>query len=346
MDLSDEAFAKASNIHSIAIRCPNWIGDAVMATPVFRQVRALFPQAKVTAVAHESIAQLLDGIDGIDEFLVFSRASSHKRHEEARVVKELKRRQIDLGILLTNSMSSAWMFWKARIRWRVGFCDILRWFLLNIPVTHAPFERHDVLTYAELLRPFGNVDENPTLQLKVREEELLTMHSRLQSLGRRADDRLLVINPGAAYGSAKCWPQQYFRTVAEALSQKQRVFCVFVGDSTSVAMIDEIISAMPQNVKSLAGATSVRDLMAVISLADCLLTNDSGPMHIAAALHRPLLAIFGSTNPTRTGPWGGGQVLYTHVPCSPCLLRKCPSDFRCMRSITPEQVVNTIEHLL
>jgi heptosyltransferase-2 len=134
--------------------------------------------------------------------------------------------------------------------------------------------------------------------------------------------------------------------VAQALGQNEKVFCVFVGNDNSVAMIDEIIAGTPRNVMSLAGATSLRNLMAVISIGDCILSNDSGPMHIAAALKRPLLAIFGSTNPQRTGPWECGKVLYKRVACSPCYLRECPIDFRCMRHITPKEVIHNIECII
>jgi heptosyltransferase-2 len=317
-----------------------------MATPVFRQVRQLFPNAKVTALAHEPIVQLLEGIEGIDEFLVFSREKGKKRQEEARIVKELRQRKVDLGLLLTNSLSSAWMFWKGKVRWRVWGGTCLRRFLMNIPVKINGGERHDVLTYGELLRPFGCIEKELELTLKVRIEEQKKMQKLLESLGRSPNEKLVVINPGAAYGSAKCWPKEYFRTVVDALSRSENVCCVFVGDGKSVAMIEEIITGMPRNVMSIAGVTSLRDLMAVISLGDCILTNDSGPMHIAAAFKRPLLAIFGSTNPKRTGPWGFGKVLYKHVACSPCYLRECPIDFRCMRRITPKEVLQNIEQIL
>ncbi len=335
-----------STIHSIVIRCPNWIGDAVMATPIFRQVKRIFPHASITAIAHEPIAELLDGVEGIDAFLVFSRAQDRKRQEEARIAKEIRHRTPDLGILLTTSLSSAWMLWKARVRWRVGLSAHMRRFLLNIPVKVENKELHDVVRYGEILRPFGGVQGELALQLKVTDDERQKMRRTLHDLGMRENERLVIINPGAAYGSAKCWPQEYFRAVAEQLAQRGGVFCIFIGDGKAVPMIDPIVSGIPHNVVSLAGMTSMRDLMAILSMGDCLLTNDSGPMHIAAAFQRPLLAIFGSTNPKRTGPWGCGNVLYKHVACSPCYLRECPIDFRCMRRITPEEVLGHIEQIL
>ncbi len=336
------------SIRSIVIRCPNWIGDAVMATPIFGQMRTLFPHAKVTALAHEPIAQLLEGIEGIDEFLVFSRRDGKKLTEQKRVARTLKERNIDLGILLTRSFSSAWMLWRGRVRWRVGFSDHFRRLLLNIPVSLPKEELHDVMLYEKLLHPFGAVEKQMELSLVIRQEEQEKMRLLLSSLGKKPEEKLIVINPGAAYGSAKCWPKESFRSVAQEL-QRTGFFCVFVGDEKSVPMINEIIqneNASENNLISLAGKTSLRELMAILSLADCVLSNDSGPMHIAAALKRPLVAIFGSTNPARTGPWGCGKVLYKHVACSPCYLRTCPIDFRCMHRITPEEVLSSIQEVM
>lgn len=337
---------EATSIRSVVIRCPNWIGDAVMATPIFRQVRRLFPAAAVTAIAHDPIAELLEGVAGIDEFLVFSRAKGRKRQEEARIAGEVRRRRVDLGILLTTSLSSAWMLWKARVRWRVGLCAHMRRFLLNIPVHGPSDECHDVERYSTILQPFGRADDDLSLSLTVTYEEQQKMARLLRSRGRRDDEQLVIINPGAAYGSAKCWPPDYFRAVAQSLGRTAGVFSVFIGDAKSAPMIDSIVNGVSPSVISCAGATSIRDLVALTSLGDCVLTNDSGPMHIAAAFNRPLVALFGSTSPKRTGPWKTGRVLYKHVACSPCYLRECPIDFRCMRRITPDDVVSEIQQLL
>lgn len=335
------------SVHSIVIRCPNWIGDAVMATPVFGHIRRQFPNAHVTAIAETTIAQLLEGIEGVDEWLVFSRSKETKRQEERRMAKELRTRKIDLGILLTRSLSSAWMMWRGGIRWRVGFSDHFRRFLLNIPLPLPKEEQHDVRSYLDLLRPFGSIDDSPSLSLSLKESEREAMRTVLQAYGWTPGKKFVVLNPGAAYGSAKCWPKEYFREVASRLSQEHGLFCVFVGDKKGATLIEDILShdggkALPSNVISLAGKTTVRDLMAVLALADCVVTNDSGPMHIAAAFKRPLVALFGSTNPNRTGPWGCGTVLYKHLPCSPCYLRTCPRDFACMRSIHPDEVIAAV----
>lgn len=335
------------SVHSIVIRCPNWIGDAVMATPVFSHIRRLFPNAHVIAIAETSIAQLLDGLDGIDEWLVFSRSKETKRQEERRMAKELRTRKVDLAILLTRSLSSAWMVWRGGVRWRVGFRDHFRRFLLNMSLPLPTEEQHDVHTYLELLRPFGAVDTSPSLALSLKESEKEAIRNVLQANGWNPEKKFVVLNPGAAYGSAKCWPKEYFHEVALRLSREHGLFCVFIGDKKGAVLIEDIMGlnggkALPTNVISLAGKTSLRDLMAVLALADCVVTNDSGPMHIAAAFKRPLVALFGSTNPYRTGPWGCGTVIYKHVSCSPCYRRTCPGNFACMRSIHPDEVVASV----
>jgi heptosyltransferase-2 len=329
-----------------------------MATPLLHQVRCLFPNAHITALAHEPIAELLEGITDVDEFLPFSRAKGRKLQEERRITRLLKNRHFDLGILLTQSFSSAWMFWKGRIRLRLGMCHHFRKWLLNIPVPKPQEEQHDVLSYSHLLSPFHAVLPLGDLSLSIKAEEQDRMRERLFHLGKEPHQKLIIINAGAAYGSAKCWPHEYFKTVACHMS-KEGHCCLFVGDAKLLPSLPELMPSSANSQKellgistsihnasgpiiSLVGQTSLRDLMAAFSIADCVVSNDSGPMHIAAAFKRPLVALFGSTNPYRTGPWKCGKVLYKQVACSPCYLRTCPIDFRCMRRIYPNEVIDAI----
>ena len=314
-----------------------------MATPVFNDIRKLFPNAHVVAIAESSIAQLLEGMAGVDEWLVFSRSKETKRQEERRMAKELRERKIDLAILLTRSWSSAWMVWRGKVAWRVGFRDHFRSLLLNMSLSLPKEEQHDVLTYLKLLSPFGPTDPSPALSLHVKASEQEAMHKELLALGWIPEKKLIILNPGAAYGSAKCWPKESFRETALRLSRDHGFFCLFIGDKKGAALVNDILGETPPpSIASLAGKTSLRGLVALLSLADCVVTNDSGPMHIAAALRRPLVALFGSTNPFRTGPWGIGTVIYKHVPCAPCYRRTCPRDFICMRSIHPDEVIEAV----
>lgn len=329
------------SIHSIVVRCPNWIGDAVMATPIFEDIKRIFPNAYVVALASKPISELLQGNPLIDEFITFSRGTTIKRPKSKKMIQELKKRRFDLGILLTRSFSSAWVFWRGNVKWRLGIKDSFRSILLNIRINPPDRNQHDVLSYRSLLHPFKVLDNDPKLCLVVSEEEIRATKERFGLDNKQC----IVINPGAAYGSAKCWPKEYFRQLIINLSNPRRTI-IFVGDKNSEALVDEIMQGIPGHIINCAGKTSLRDLLALIAMSSCVVSNDSGPMHIAAAFGKPLVAIFGSTNPLRTRPWGGGKVLKKDIPCSPCYLRTCPRDFTCMRSITVEEVTAATEEAL
>ena len=155
------------------------------------------------------------------------------------------------------------------------------------------------------------------------------------------------INPGATYGSAKCWLPERFREVAERLLKDLDVYLVFFGDLATSSLVKEICQGLPSRVVNLAGVTSLRQLTSLISLCDVLLTNDSGPMHIADALGTPIVALFGSTSEVVTGPYrSSGVVIHKHVDCSPCYQRTCPIDFRCMKRIEADEVYGAIQKVL
>jgi heptosyltransferase-2 len=291
-----------NTIHSIVVRCPNWIGDAVMASFFFRNVKTIFPTASVTALAHEPIAELLQGVDGIDEFLVFSRAKNIRNDETKRIVQVLKEKSFDLGILLTRSFSSAWMFWKAGIPWRIGVKAHFRNLLLHVRIEPSD-DQHDVLSYQNILSPFGIPLSKPTLNIAVRPEELFSMQERLKKEGIYPTKKIVIINPGAAFGMAKCWPKEHFHTLLENLQRDPTIALIGIGDKNGRETVDSIFNTLPY-CHNFAGQTTIRELIALTALSDLVISNDSGPMHIAAALKRPLIALFGSTNPQRTGPWG------------------------------------------
>ena len=150
---------------------------------------------------------------------------------------------------------------------------------------------------------------------------------------------MVGINPGANQGSAKCWLPERFREVAQRLLRNKNISVVFFGDKATASLLKEICQGLPSRVVNLAGLTSIRELASLISICDLLLTNDSGPMHMASALGTPIVALFGSTNEIVTGPYRKGKVIHKHVECSPCYQRTCPIDFRCMKGIEAEEVL-------
>lgn len=326
----------------LIVRMPNWVGDLVMATPVLQDLRAKYPDAEITAMAREPIAQLLRYDPAIDELFEYSKPESGFLRRQLRrdIIGKLRVGKYDVGVLLTNSFSSAWWFWQAGIKRRIGFGGNWRSFLLSDAVDR-PSGLHQVEEYKALL---GNPTTASMPRLVVTEEELQVARELLRQQGWRPGVKLVGVNPGATYGSAKCWPLERFRSMALQLLEDKDVMLVFFGDGTQVELVRQICRGLPDRVLNLAGATSLRELMALICGCSVLVTNDSGPMHIAAALDVPMVALFGSTDPDKTGPWGKEEaVVNKKASCSPCFRRVCPIDFRCMKEISVEEVVAKIQ---
>lgn len=334
---------------NIIVRMPNWIGDLVMATPVLADLRKMYPDAKITAMCRAPVCDLIKEDPEIDELFCFSKTSGFpRRSDKKNVIERLRANKYDLGILLTHSFSSCWWFWQGKVRNRLGYDCNGRRFLLtkSAPLPENIEEQHLVRTYKMLLQPLGIPisDSSPTLYLS--ESEVSEARLLLKQHGVTEKSDLIGINPGATYGSAKCWLPSRFREVSEKLLLDPNIFIVYFGDQSTAALVKEICQGLGSRVINLAGLTSMRELACLISLCSILLTNDSGPMHIADALGTPILALFGSTNEIVTGPYRTGKVIHKHVECSPCYQRTCPIDFRCMKKIESEEVHQEILRIL
>jgi len=327
------------------VRMPNWLGDAVMATALLHDLKAHFRESSITVAAPPAIQELLRENPNIDDTISFSRKKGEKSKEARRVMQEIKERTFDLGLLTTGSFSSAWQFFRAGIPRRIGFADHFRSPLLTDCVAKAPENIHLVQSYKTLLAPLFVPISATTPELFLSHEERKEAEKIVESYHIQEDHRLIGINPGAAYGSAKCWPPEYFKELTTKLLDDPHTRIIYFGDSLTKTLVDSITADFPPDrVVNLAGKTSLRMLIALIDRCSLFITNDSGPMHIRAALKKPLIAIFGSTNEIKTGPYGAADsVIHNHVPCSPCYLRKCPIDFRCMRTITVADVLRAIE---
>lgn len=330
---------------------PNWIGDLVMATPILTDIRQAFPHAHITSMSLSPICDLLREDRDIDELFCFSKASRFGRRCEKRdIIEKLRRGKYDLGILLTHSFSSAWWFWRGKVEHRIGYRGNCRSLLLTKALSLPPqvHQQHLVETYKGLLKPLGISTSNTVPRLFFSDAEIQQARQLLHQLGIRPEHRLVGINPGAAYGSAKCWLPERFRQVTERLLQNEEVRILYFGDQTSMSLTKEICKGLPSSVVNLAGLTSLRELGSLIKLCHVLLTNDSGPMHIAAAIGTPVIALFGSTNEVITGPYktAFSRVIRKPVSCSPCYKRVCPIDFRCMKRIESDEVYETLIEIL
>jgi heptosyltransferase II len=335
--------------NNIIVRMPNWIGDLVMATPILSALRQHWPEAALTAMCQSGIAALLENNPHLTEIYRFKKPSGWiHRSQQLDIIENLRHGEYDLGILLTNSFSSAWWFWRGCVAQRVGFKTHYRSFLLSraVPLPDQIESQHQVLTYKALLESLGIPISDSGLELFVSEQEKQEAASLLASLEIPDRFKIVGINPGAAYGSAKCWMPDRFRTLTEKLLEDPGVSVLYFGDQAGAPLVGQICQGLGKRVINLAGKTSLRELMALFLYCSVVLTNDSGPMHIASALRVPLVALFGSTSSVKTGPYNGGIVIHKQVACSPCYKRECPIDFRCMKQIQVDEVYQALKKLM
>lgn len=333
---------------NILVRMPNWLGDLVMATPILADLRHHWPEAKITAMCQGALGSIIQEDPHLNAVFNFEKPKGLRNRVGNDIVNSLQKEHYDLGILLTNSFSSAWWFWKGNVQNRLGFASHWRSWLLNYPIPF-PNERSDqhlVTTYKQLLHPLGIPLSSTDPKLYIAKQEQNAIQEWLFKEGVRKDDLVIGINPGAAYGSAKCWLPDRFKTLAAMLLENPRIKILFFGDKVGTPLVEEICAGLPKRVINLAGKTSLRELMAFIQACNIFLTNDSGPMHVASALGTPLIALFGSTSDVATGPYKGGKVIHKHVPCSPCYRRECPIDFRCMKQIEVDEVYRELQRVI
>jgi heptosyltransferase-2 len=343
---------KLNDLHgSLLLRATNWLGDAVMTTPAVSALRGAYPRARIVVLAKPIVAELFRHHPDVDEVMVYERPG---RHESAlgrlRMAGELRRRRFDAALLLQNAFDAALLAYLARIPERAGYATDGRWMLLTHPVriTRDILAQHEVEYYLRLVERLGIPrPPSPALRVAVTDDEKAAMESRLERLGVERGKPILAINPGATFGSAKRWYPDRFAAVADALSGEWGAGTVVIGSTAEAPLAGEIEAAMRRPPANLAGKTTVREMMALLSLSSFLVSNDSGPMHIGAALGVPLVAIFGPTDWRRTSPWTSrARIVRVEVDCSPCMLRECNRGHECMLGITAGMVIDAARDLL
>lgn len=338
-----------TGINRILIRAVNWLGDAVMTTPAIGAIRTSFPDAHITLLATPLVAELFSPHEWIDEVMIYDKKVRHAGPAgRLGIARELCAKHFDLAILLQNAFDAALITWLARIPVRMGYRTDGRGFLLThgCPLSGETKRLHHVEYYLRMLGNFGITAGSGSLSLMVTVEEEREAARVLLEAGIDSSDCLIGINPGATYGAAKRWYPERFAAVADELCRKWGAKAVITGGPTERQIASEIVSAMEAKVLNLAGSTAVRELMALIKRCDFFITNDSGPMHIAAAFGVPLVAIFGPTDHTTTSPFSDRAVVVRQEEkCAPCMKRECPTDHHCMTAVTAEDVLAAAESL-
>lgn len=334
----------------ILVRAPNWVGDAVLVVPALRTLRQRFPQAEIAVLAKPWVADVYGGEESIDRVIAFHASGEHAGLGGLwRLVRQLAREEFDLAVLFQNAFQAALIARAAGIPRRVGYARDGRGPLLSdaIPVPRpgeAP--QHEVFYYLELLRRLGWIDCLPPAEeivLRVPGEAVERAEERLRQKGARDDRARIVMVPGAAYGPAKCWPAANYRALAARMAVELDADVIVCGSPAERPVAEEITAAAPGRILNLAGETTLVELMAIFSRAQLFVGNDSGAMHLAASQRLPQVVLFGPTDRLATGPINPrARILQVPVECSPCGLRLCPVDHRCMTRL---RVADVFEHV-
>ncbi len=318
----------------LLIRATNWVGDAVISLPALRQIRRVKPDAEITVLARPAVADLYAREDFADHVLT-------EPQGRLRAAAELRERRFDCVLLLPNSFDAALLAWLARIPKRIGYARDGRRFLLTDairPPKRGQIPAHQSYYYLELLRRAGWIDRLPEVHGIRLAGHALAGREILERFGLRSE-RILGLSPGAAFGSAKRWLPERFVAVAAQLAAEWNAEVALFGSAAEASLCTQIAALIGPRARSLAGQTSLGEFMDLAAACTAFLTNDSGAMHIASAVGVPTVAVFGPTDAAATGPCGPAfRIVRTPVECSPCLLRECPIDHRCMTRVSVEMV--------
>lgn len=318
----------------ILIRATNWVGDAVLSLPAVEAVRRRWPEAHIAILARPWVADIYRFGDFANEILLYERkAGLDALRERRRVVLELRQRAFDCALLLQNAFDAALLAWLARIPRRIGYARDGRSLLLTDPVAvpaRGEIPPHESFYYLELLRRIGWLERLPAQP-----------DARLRGIGH--DPQPLVgVSPGAAFGTAKQWLPERFAEAAARVALRLGAAVEVFGSASERELCEQVAGRardLGAPARSRAGETTLEEFIRRAAQCRVFLANDSGAMHIAAALGVPTVAVFGSTDPQATsplGPWT--RIVREPVDCSPCLLRECPIDHRCMTRVTADRV--------
>jgi heptosyltransferase II len=341
----------AGAVRKILIRGTNWVGDAVMAIPAMREIRRLFPDAHISLLVRPWVRDIYSAVDFADDIIAYDKNGIHHGWRGFhRLTSDLKARKFDLAILLQNAFEAALIAWRARIPSRVGYARDGRSLLLTHACRIDPEVRHvhQGYYYLGILSGMGWLPERIwkrndyalSARIEVRDTDRDAAREMLRSAGIGQGETVIGINPGAFYGAAKRWFPDRYAAVADGLAKQYQARIVIFGSPSDIRVAEEVAANMKARPVILAGRTTLGQLMGLIKECRLLITNDSGPMHLAAALDVPQLAIFGSTSEIATGPLSPvARVIKQPADCNPCFLRECPTDFRCMKAISVQLVL-------
>ncbi len=340
----------------IIVRGTNWIGDAVMSLPAIAALKKCFPHAQIDVAARRWSAPVYNYSPHTNKVIEIEKTSGFNcLGTLMKVSKKIRATDYNFAIIFPNSFESALLFKLAGVRELVGYNTDFRSVILTkaVDVPKDKKEKHEVFYYINLIeKSFAHrckgLGRKPKITFSLPTTDLEEAKRKLTSLGWKGERPLIGINPGAAYGPAKCWPSPKYRELSESLVRMfPRGKIIVFGTDKERKTGEEICKSLGKQGFNICGQTTLAEAICIISLLDLMVTNDSGLMHVAAACNIALVALFGSTNPVTTGPFSEKAVVINHaLPCSPCLSRQCKRDFICMQGITVEEVFEACQKIL
>jgi heptosyltransferase-2 len=339
--VSLSAVIPRDRLRRVLVRCPNWLGDTVMALPAIRALREALPAAELWCLGRWA-EPLLEAEPGL------ARRLGHPPSWRARaaLARELRRAGLDLALLLPNSFEAALFARLAGARWRVGYAGDGRAGLLTHPLPPADRRQHQVETYLALLAPLGVAGTLAPPTLSVTATRQAEARRLLSAVGLGHGTRAVAIQLGAAFGPSKLWPAERLAAVARQI-EAGGTPVVLLGGPDSASLARAVEEALGRPARSLVGRDHPAVLPALMAEFAVLLTPDSGPAHVAAAVGTPVVVLFGPTDPRLTAPVGDGHVaLWTKPPCAPCFQPRCPIDHRCLRTLDVAIVLAAVQERL
>ncbi|MBX3283232.1 MAG: lipopolysaccharide heptosyltransferase II [Acidobacteria bacterium] len=333
----------------ILVRSANWIGDAVMSVPALRELRRAFPSDQITLHSRSWADGLFRDADFIDDIVTYDPAKWRVRDilDNSRF---LKADAYDVVILFPNSFESALTVALSRIPMRIGYNKDARGLLLTdaIAVPEWKDRAHEAFYYLELVKAavkritgretlFGEPDST----LLVSDERLEEAHSFLEGEGVDLSKPVIAMGVGSQNSLAKRWPAERYARLAEMLGQHASL--IILGSKAEADAAAEVVKLSKAKIADLSGKTDLAAAVALLAASDVMVSNDMGLAHVAASVGTKTFVIFGPTNPVTTRPFSlNAEVVFHPVECSPCMLRECPIDHRCMTGIEPEAVFELI----
>lgn len=347
------SLSSAKEIKRVVVRGTNWIGDSVMSVPALRALRRVLPNAEITLVLRPGARGLFADVDFVDHLLVYDRRNVFS---VLRQISEWRQGNFDLALLFQNAFEAALIPFLAAVPLRLGYATEARQAMLTHPLALPDWRssRHEVFYYLYLITALEQLlyntseicETDPDASLSISEARRQEAKVLLEKNGLSLERNIVALCPGSINSRAKRWPTASFAALADILlSEGSQV--VLVGSQAEEDVAHKVTREMRQKPVVLTGKTTIDQLTAILGIVDLVVTNDTGPAHIAAALGRPTLVIFGPTNPLTTRPFFGQAEIIRHPPdCAPCMLRDCPIDHRCMTAITVEEVFERSQVIL